>query len=173
MHRIRQKWARPVRNSLPEAGDGLARRHDTLRDCSLVYSSSPQPHVLVVVAKVLALSLTIGRVFACLGASTAPYMTWITDADTVQWHMIWIEHGQIRKTEMDGSGTAIALDRNDGATRTHQDAVDSDCSVLTRTEFDEVTDAQAAAPLRIMTWVIDGYTVQWFVIGSDGRMIWI
>ena len=74
---------------------------------------------------------------------------------------------------MDGSGKAIALDRNDRATRTHHDAVDSDCSVLTRTEFDEVTDAQAAAPLRIMTWVIEGDTVQWFVIGSDGRMIWI
>jgi hypothetical protein len=44
--------------------------------------------VLVVVAKVLVVSLTIGRVFARLGASTAPYMTWITDADTVQWHMI-------------------------------------------------------------------------------------
>jgi hypothetical protein len=79
----------------------------------------------------------------------------------------------MRKTEMDGSGKAIALDRNDRATRTHHDAVDSDCSVLTRTEFDEVTDAQAAAPLRIMTWVIEGDTVQWFVIGSDGRMIWI
>jgi hypothetical protein len=59
-----------------------------------------------------------------------------------------------RKTEMDGSGTAIALDPNDGATRTHQDAVDSDCSVLTRTEFDEVTDAGSSTAPH-MTWVID------------------
>ena len=37
------------------------------------------------VAKVLALSLTIGRVYVRLGAST-----WVTDADTVQWGIIWI-----------------------------------------------------------------------------------
>ena len=123
-------------------------------------------------------------------------MTWITDADTVQWDMIWVEHGRMRKTEMDGSGTPIAdsvaqsdarrqTDQNteesrhrgqcpgahesvdlrheassgavladDGATRTHQDAVDSDCSVLTRTEFDEVTDAGSSTAPH-MTWVID------------------
>jgi hypothetical protein len=68
---------------------------------------------------------------------------------------------------MDGSVAIAALDRNDG---THQDAVD--CSVLTRTEFDEVTDAGSSAAPH-MTWVIDGDTVHWFVIGSDGWMIWI
>ena len=80
---------------------------------------------------------------------------------------------------MDGSGTAIApiaLDRNDGATRTHQDAVDSDCSVLTRTEFDEVTIAGSSTAPH-MTWVVDGdfrsrlshlpsssFTIQWCMI---------
>ena len=49
------------------------------------------------------------------------------------------------------SGAVLA---DDGATRTHQDAVDSDCSVLTRTEFDEVTDAGSSTAPH-MTWVID------------------
>ena len=66
-------------------------------------------------------------------------------------------------TEMDGSRTAIALDRNDGATRTHQDAVDNDCSVLTRTEFDEVTGAGSSTG-PYMTWVTDGDIVQWGLI---------
>ena len=61
---------------------------------------------------------------------------------------------------MDGSVTAIAaLDRNDGATRI-QDAVGS---VLTRTEFDEVTDAGSSTAPH-MTWVIDGDKVQWCMI---------
>ena len=71
---------------------------------------------------------------------------------------------------MDGSETAIAFDRNDGATRTHQDAVDSDCSVLTRTEFDEVTDAGSSTAPH-MTWVIVSpladlgadYVIQWLI----------
>jgi len=41
---------------------------------------------------------------------------------------------------MDGSRTAITRDRNDGASKTHQDTVD-DSGVLTLTELDQVTGA--------------------------------
>jgi hypothetical protein len=65
---------------------------------------------------------------------------------------------------MDSSQTGLALNRNDGATRTLQDAVDNDSSDLTGTEFDELTGADSSHG-PYMTWVTNGDgTVTWGII---------